>query len=141
MGVLYCWLYCWWEYACRAGTRTPFSWGETLSPKQANCHSNYPHAGAEKGEYRKRPVEVYAFPPNPWGLNQMHGNVREWCADWEGDYPRGSATDPTGPATGRTRVLRGGSWLDLGRHLRSASRDALTPGERYLGLGLRLAGG
>ena len=75
-----------WEYACRAGPRTPFSFGQTISTDQANFNGNYPYVGAEKGEYRKTTVPVKVLPCNDWGLYQMHGNVWEWCQDRYGDY-------------------------------------------------------
>jgi formylglycine-generating enzyme required for sulfatase activity len=98
-----------WEYACRAGTTAPFSFGRNITPEQ-NYDGNYPYAGAEKGLYRERTVAVGSLPPNPWGLYEMHGNVWEWCADWYGPYPDGSQIDPAGPPDGSRRVLRGGSW-------------------------------
>ncbi len=99
-----------WEYACRAGTRTPFSFGRTISTEQANFKGNYPYAGGKKGEYRKTTVPVKALSCNDWGLYQMHGNVYEWCRDWYGDYDLGHLLDPEGPDTGEGRLLRGGSW-------------------------------
>ncbi len=134
-----------WEYACRAGTQGQFSWGDTLSSGQANYNGNYPYNSNQKDEYRQRTVDVLTFTPNPWGLYQMHGNVLEWCADWQGEYPSGPVQDPKGPEEGQLRVLRGGSWNDYGRDLRSALRSALrlasTPDSRYDFIGLRLAGG
>lgn len=130
-----------WEYACRAGSNRPFSWGETLTTAQANYNGNYPYANGEKGEYRGRTVPVLSFEPNAWGLYQMHGNVWEWCNDWRGDYPAGPVVDPGGPEEGHGRVLRGGGWLGHGRGLRSALRYANSPGYRNNYIGLRLAGG
>jgi formylglycine-generating enzyme required for sulfatase activity len=103
-----------WEYACRAGTRTPFSFGERLDPELANYDGNYPYNGQPKGLYRQKTLPVAHFEPNPWGLYQMHGNVWEWCADWSSGYPDGPAEDPAGPEQGRERVLRGGSWARSG---------------------------
>ncbi|WLE98572.1 MAG: formylglycine-generating enzyme family protein [Candidatus Electrothrix communis] len=130
-----------WEYACRAGTTTPFSFGENVTTDQVNYDGNYPYAGGEKGEYREETVDVKALPCNDWGLYQMHGNVREWCQDWFGDYPAGSVVDPVGPSDGRTRVCRGGSWFRHGRYCRSAYRRGDPPGLRDDSLGFRLSRG
>ena len=116
-----------WEYACRAGTKTAYWWGEEMDKTYAN------NGG-------KTEVEAN-YPANAFGLRSMSGNVYEWCADWFGDYPREPVTDPTGPKEGHRRVLRGGSWINDGRHLRSASRSAAPPDHRYRNIGLRLAGG
>ncbi|HMW19610.1 MAG TPA: formylglycine-generating enzyme family protein [Nitrosomonas sp.] len=99
-----------WEYACRAGTTTPFSFGGNITSEQVNYHGEYPYAGAEKGRYREKTVPVKSLPPNPWGLYEMHGNVLEWCGDWYGTYPAEAVVDPIGPVTGQGRVLRGGAW-------------------------------
>jgi formylglycine-generating enzyme required for sulfatase activity len=130
-----------WEYACRAGTDTPFSFGAELDTGKANYDGGYPYAGGARGKYREQTVPVHDFRPNPWGLYQMHGNVWEWCADGYGDYPGGPVLDPAGPAQARGCVLRGGAWYDGGRELRSAYRARYVPGYRYDGTGLRLAGG
>ncbi len=99
-----------WEYACRAGTSAPFSFGETISTDQANYHGGYTYGEGSKGLNREKPSPVGSFPPNQWGLHDMHGNVGEWCADRYADYDGGDATDPVGPEEGNQRVLRGGSW-------------------------------
>ena len=117
-----------WEYASRAGTTTPFSFGEDITQEQAN----YDYS-------RKETVDVASLPANPWGLYEMHGNVWEWCQDWYGDYPEGPTVDPTGPAAGGRRVLRGGSWIFYGRRARSAYRYRLEPGSRHVSVGFRLA--
>ena len=127
-----------WEYACRAGTQTPFSFGKTSSTDQANFDGNYPYKDSPKGEYRQKTLEVQELPPNRWGLFQMHGNVWEWCRDWYGAYDAESQTDPEGPESGSRRVLRGGSWIYDARRVRSAYRYWLTPGDRSGYLGFRL---
>ena len=70
-----------WEYACRAGTTTPFYFGETITPDLVNYNGNYPYGSAPKGEYREQTTDVGKFPPNSFGLYDMHGNVWEWCED------------------------------------------------------------
>jgi formylglycine-generating enzyme required for sulfatase activity len=127
-----------WEYACRAGTKSPFSFGETITTDQANFDGNFPYANAPQGEYRKKTVAAKSLPCNPWGLYQMHGNVWEWCSDWYGAYSIDELIDPAGPTSGSGRVMRGGSWFFLARFVRSACRDRLDPGSRNLDLGFRL---
>ena len=128
-----------WEYACRAGTTTPFSFGNNINTDQVNYNGNSPYNKGRKGEFRNRTVEVKAFPPNAWGLYQMHGNVWEWCQDWYEAYPHQPVTAPKGAVSGADRVLRGGSWIDGGRHCRSASRNALDPASGLSDCGFRLA--
>jgi formylglycine-generating enzyme required for sulfatase activity len=127
-----------WEYACRAGTSSPFSTGNNITTGQANYDGNYPYNDNTKGTYRIKTVEVGNFAPNPWGLYDMHGNVWEWCWDWYGDYPSGAQTDPAGASTGADRVLRGGSWYIYAAWLRSAFRYYLAPSYRYYYIGFRL---
>ena len=125
-----------WEYACRAGTTTPFNTGENLSTEQANYDGNYPYPGFPKGRFLKRTSPVGSYPGNAWGLYDMHGNVWEWCEDWYSDTwyeeckKQGIVHDPTGPSTGSARVLRGGSWLDNARYCRTAHRGRDVPGLR-----------
>ena len=126
-----------WEYACRAGTKTAFSFGDSLSSLQANFDGNYPYGGAPKGTYLEKTVAVGTYPANAWGFHDMHGNVWEWCRDWYGNYPSGSVSDPIGPASGSNRADRGGSWLNGGHFLRSAERHDDTPGYRFSDLGFR----
>ena len=131
-----------WEYACRAGTDTPFSLGANIAPEQVNYHGEYPYHGGVKGLYRGETVAVGSLPPNPWGLYEMHGNVWEWVQDaWHDDY-RGAPADGTaweGDATGAGRVIRGGSWVGNARHCRCASRLRYRPDSRYYDLGFRCA--
>jgi formylglycine-generating enzyme len=129
-----------WEYACRAGTTTPFSFGDNITPEQVNYNGEYPYPGGSKGLNRGETVEVKALPANPWGLYQMHGNVWEWCRDWYGKYPAGPVTDPQGPPEGAYRVLRGGSWIYYAGWCRSAYRYWLEPDYRDYS-GFRLARG
>jgi formylglycine-generating enzyme required for sulfatase activity len=139
-----------WEYACRAGTTTPFHVGAALSSEQANFNGNYPYGGAAKGPFLRRTAKVGSYPPNAWGLYDMHGNVYEWCNDWyDPDYYKNSPKDnPKGPdkgvmATGFEShyfvVVRGGCWLDEGRACRSARRFRLQQSEPYRWTGFRVA--
>ncbi len=128
-----------WEYACRAGTTTPFWFGVQITPDQVNYDGNFPYAGGPKGQYRRETVEVKALPCNSWGLYQMHGNVWEWCQDWYGEYPSHTVTDPVGLGAGADRVIRGGSWLHLARDVRAASRFQFGPVNRLDSLGFRCA--
>ncbi len=100
-----------WEYACRAGTTTPFWWGSTITTDQANYDGDYTYNSGKKGKYREKTVPVDQFAPNPWGLYQMHGNVREWCEDCWNDNYNGAPKNGTAWAAGNcsARVLRGGS--------------------------------
>ena len=99
-----------WEYACRAGTATSFSWGDQIDSSLVNFDGNYPYNDGHKSEYREQTVDVKELPCNDWGLYQMHGNVWEWCADRYGQYPVRPVTDPIGPKRGKERVRRGGGW-------------------------------
>jgi len=126
-----------WEYACRAGTTTAFSWGNSISTNQANYDGNYTYGGGSKGVYREKTMPVGSFGANPWGLYDMHGNVWEWCQDWYGSYSSGDERNPTGASGGASRVNRGGSWFSSPRFLRSAIRT-YGPGYRDNDLGFRL---
>ena len=131
-----------WEYACRSGTTTPFYFGDNITTDQVNYNGNSPYHQGRNGEYRNQTIEVKSLPPNAWGLYQMHGNVWEWCQDWyEEQYPTQPATDPQGAVSGTFRVLRGGSWINLGGHCRSAIRDrnGSTYRNNYIGFRLALA--
>ncbi|MBU2548274.1 MAG: SUMF1/EgtB/PvdO family nonheme iron enzyme [Proteobacteria bacterium] len=126
-----------WEYACRAGSKTAFSWGGQADCSKANYGLGY--SGECKGTNPGHTMKVGLFPPNAWGLYDMHGNVWEWCADWYGAYPSSPATDPTGPAMGSFRVFRGGGWGRDAAYCRAALRGRRGPIVRNVGLGLRLA--
>jgi formylglycine-generating enzyme required for sulfatase activity len=128
-----------WEYACRAGTITPFHFGSQLNGRQANCKGTVPYGMDSEGPYLKKTTPVGKYQANAWGLYDMHGNVLEWCSDLEGDYPTGSVTDPIGSATGTIRVNRGGSWCSDAAYCRSASRNGLDPSIRIGLLGFRVA--
>ncbi|MHC6201927.1 formylglycine-generating enzyme family protein [Breznakiellaceae bacterium SP9] len=127
-----------WEYACRAGTMTPFSTGNTIMTSQANYNGNYPYNGNVKGTYRGKTTPVGNFAANAWGLYDMHGNVWEWCWDWYGAYSSANQTDPIGAASVSFRVIRGGGWGSNAAYLRSASRSNNTPTDRYYGIGFRI---
>ena len=117
-----------WEYACRAETKTAYTFGDSLTSGQANI-SGGPDETTDVGKY----------PANAWGFHDMHGNVWEWCADWYGDYPAGAVRDPVGPADGSIRVLRGGSWYFSAYSARSADRSRDGPAFSINFLGFRLS--
>ena len=126
-----------WEYACRAGTTTPFYTGETVSPDQANYNATFVYGNGRKGIYRERTSPVGSFPPNPWGLYDMIGNVSQWCEDLSYQYPKGEVTDPLSH-NGNMRTLRGGSWIDTPFECRSAFRGGSKPDLRHSLVGFRI---
>ena len=128
-----------WEYACRAGTTTRFYTGNCLSTDEANYQGNFPFFGCPKGKYKLKTGKVGGFPPNPWGLYDMHGNVWEWCQDFKGEYPLGHVTGPKGPLLGSSRVVRGGSWGRGALACRAAKRNSIPPMSRSNRIGFRLA--
>ncbi|MBN3951252.1 MAG: formylglycine-generating enzyme family protein [Nostoc sp. NMS7] len=113
-----------WEYACRAGTTTPFHFGETITTELANYDGNYTYASAPKGKSRQETTEVGSFPPNAFGLYDMHGNVWEWCQDtWHDSYKGAPSNGSAWIDNNQYQVLRGGSWVNNPKNCRSASRD------------------
>jgi len=130
-----------WEYACRAGTTTPFAFGKCLSTENANYDGRYPLQRdmmamandldpkyvyrCAKGKNRNKSIPVASLAPNAWGLYDMHGNVAEYCQDFYALYPAEAQTDPKSPMAGEGRVLRGGSWASDARYSRSASRRSV----------------
>jgi formylglycine-generating enzyme required for sulfatase activity/tRNA A-37 threonylcarbamoyl transferase component Bud32 len=127
-----------WEYACRAGTTTPFHFGEIISTDQANYDGHYTYGKGTEGVHRQQTAPVGSFPPNPWGLYDMHGNVEEWCQDWYGPYPAENMKDPQGVEQGDYRVLRGGSWYSYPWTCRAACRGRRAPARRYDFCGCRV---
>jgi formylglycine-generating enzyme required for sulfatase activity len=132
-----------WEYACRAGTTTPFHFGATISSELANYRGTSRHASGPKGEFREQTTRVGMFPANAWGLKDMHGNVWEWCLDhWHHTYAGapddgGAWLDEKAPEHA-LRLLRGGSWFDEPRYCRSACRNRNLPGLAIVGRGFRV---
>ncbi len=134
-----------WEYACRAGTTTPFYFGETITGKLANYNSGVIYQKEKKVKQRGETTPVGSFPPNQFGLYDMPGNVYEWCLDhWHDNYeddgvPKdGSAWIDENAKTGSSRVIRGGSWLTYPRYCRSAYRNSIDPGHANFNIGFRL---
>lgn len=137
-----------WEYACRAGTTTPFHYGNALRSGMANFdgHYEYPPCGGPafcgnpSGVYLDRTTSVGSYAPNAWGLYDLHGNVWEWCQDWYGTYSGGSVSDPQGPGMGSWRVFRGGSWNYYAFPCRSAFRGGsfVSPPSRWNLVGFRV---
>ncbi|MDB3959034.1 SUMF1/EgtB/PvdO family nonheme iron enzyme, partial [Opitutales bacterium] len=119
-----------WEFACRAGTNTAYSWGDDINSSHANW--NY-------GSDANQTEDIGQYSPNPWGFFDMHGNVFEWIDDWYGDYTIGSILDPKGPSSGDYKIGRGGSWYDIGRWARSSRRVAYSPDGNSSKIGFRLA--
>lgn len=137
-----------WEYACRAGNKTAFHTGDSLSSRQANFNGKYPYADAEAGPYLRRTAPVGSYEPNAFGLDDMHGNVAEWCADfYDPDYYENCpGEDPLGPPFGVVpsgfggfhMVVRGGCWVDEARGCRSAYRFRAMPATQYRTIGFRV---
>ena len=138
-----------WEYACRAGTVTPFHTETSISAEEANYYGHYPYMiednyfsqenlDTQPGEYRQTTVAVNSFAPNAFGLYNTHGNVGEWVWDYYGEYPKTEETDPAGPDSGTLRVYRGGGWNDFAKNMRSAYRATLAQDKGSFNIGMRL---
>lgn len=140
-----------WEFACRAGTTTPFNTQASISAdNEANYYGTYPYEIEDNyfsqgnletapGVCRQEPIAPGSFAPNAWGLHDMHGNVSEWVWDAYGPYDPQDAVDPKGPESGTLRVCRGGGWNDFAKNLRSAYRSALPADGSSPSLGFRVA--
>jgi sulfatase modifying factor 1 len=129
-----------WEYACRGGTTTPFSFGENINTGEVNYDGRDPYKNGEKGTDRRKTMEVGSFAGNGWGLYDMHGNVWEWCEDWYAEkYPEGEVTNPICENSASSgRVNRGGCWSSSAVWCRSAFRFRLGPASRSNNLGFRV---
>ncbi len=140
-----------WEYACRAGTTSPFYFGETITPDLVNYAGNYPYGNALKGAYREQTTDVGSFPANAFGLYDMHCNVWEWCADpWHDSYDRAptdgrvweldsvGAASPAEIRENNLRLLRGGSWYYYAWNCRSANRNKYERDNRNYNFGFRV---
>ncbi|MCM1145135.1 MAG: SUMF1/EgtB/PvdO family nonheme iron enzyme [Lachnoclostridium sp.] len=141
-----------WEYACRAGTETPFNTETSISAEEANYYGHYPYEiegnyfsqdnlTTKPGQYRQTSVAVDSFSPNAWGLYNMHGNVGEWVWDYYGEYGTEAVTDPAGAETGTLRVYRGGGWNDFAKNMRSAYRATMAADKGSFNIGIRLVRG
>ncbi len=129
-----------WEYACRAGTTTPFNTGDCIDKTQANFNWNtkFGNCSIINEIPPKAPLKVGSFLPNAFGLYDMHGNVWEWCADWFSIYPNDEQNDPIGPSTGTDKVIRGGGYRTEIQYCRSALRNYDTPESIGIDIGFRV---
>ncbi len=129
-----------WEYACRAGSQTPFWCGETITTDQANYNGNYIDNAGIKSSYRERTTPIDTFKANPWGLHDMHGNLWQWCEDYYAAYRVEDTDDPIrlNKEDSSSRVLRGGSWFNDSLFCRSAHRFRAESTSRYDYFGCRV---
>lgn len=127
-----------WEYACRAGTKTPFSYGAVLDDSLANYNSKIKSKYTNKGTFLGSPAPVSSYPANQWGLFDMHGNVWEWVSDWYAPYTSDKVTNPTGPCEGKEKVIRGGSWYFGAENAKSSCRRTHEPDLWGFSIGFRI---
>lgn len=138
-----------WEYACRAGTITPFNTETSISAEESNYYGHYPYEiednyfsqgnlTTKPGEYRQTTIPVTSFAPNKWGLYNMHGNVGEWVWDYYSPYSGEEQSDPSGAESGTLRVYRGGGWNDFAKNMRSAYRATMAEEKGSFNIGIRL---
>lgn len=127
-----------WEYACRAGTTTPFSYGIRLSDTIANYNASIPSGHSALGKFTEHPEPVGSYAPNAWGLHDMHGNVWEWVSDWYAPYLKEAVADPKGPVHGTEKIIRGGSWYFGADNARSSYRRTHEPGLWGFSIGFRI---
>jgi formylglycine-generating enzyme required for sulfatase activity len=136
-----------WEYACRAGTTTATSFGDSIGSKQANVKGDKPYNGGEPGPTLGRAIKIGSYPANPWGLHDLHGNTCEWCRDWfhwryaggiDPDLHDAQATATKNDSGDYSRSRRGSCWADDGWPSRSAFRQRFEPQRRYDHIGFRV---
>ena len=131
-----------WEYAARANTDTPFSFGDYVNDEDANCYNAYGYNNDASGSwvngYLEHTVAVSSYPANGNGLYNIHGNVAEWVWDWYGDYSTETQENPTGAESGNYKIARGGGWNDFPKHIRSAYRSVFPADVPLYSIGIRL---
>ena len=133
-----------WEYACRAGSETAYSWGDNINCSNANFSNNTLKSdkcvsfNKGRGLEPDQPAPVKSYKPNAFGLYDMSGSVWEWCQDWYAPYDEKKVTDPTGPESGSAKIRRGGSWYGVGQSCRSGNRNFSHFANRYQTTGFRL---
>ncbi|MDE6036430.1 MAG: SUMF1/EgtB/PvdO family nonheme iron enzyme [Ruminococcus sp.] len=133
-----------WEFSARAGTDTPFNFGDYVHNSDANCYNAYGYNNDASGNwvngsdaYLRKTVSVNQYPASSYGLYNMHGNVAEWVWDWYGEYDTETVNNPTGSETGNAKVVRGGGWNDHPKHIRSAYRGTQPADIGLYGIGIR----